>query len=131
MSKQKPQDQKIRQSDIAANIVPARPEAKQVEATTKTIYYGTGGQPQTAESVGTFAKEVWATGKSPRFWAKRDAYGHLHNPYGMDADIKRLQRPTRVPLKFVEVSQSVFTLYISFLKTRNVAYLKNAERARI
>lgn len=57
----------------------------------------------------------------------------LYNPletYSIDPKIKKsfINKICKVELKFLEVSESVFNMYINFLKTENTKWLTKAQR---
>ena len=54
-----------------------------------------------------------------------------YNPVGMFSEgmaSKRLGHAGKLEWRFTEVSERVFGFYIDFLRTKNIAYLHNAER---
>lgn len=57
----------------------------------------------------------------------------LYNPletYSIDPKIKKsfVNKICKVELKFLEVSESVFNMYVNFLKTENTKWLTKAQR---
>ena len=66
-----------------------------------------------------------------KFFAKIGKHGRLYNPIGMYSEgtsarnVKHAGRPEWV---FRQVTKKVFDYYIQFLKTKNAAWLSNAER---
>lgn len=60
--------------------------------------------------------------------------GHFLNTQSMwyNADAKRVVDPNRGAsnIQLKKVTQEVFDLYVKFLKTKNVSYLRNAERVK-
>ena len=65
-----------------------------------------------------------------RFFVKCNRRGGLYNPNGMDEEFK-INRKTIDKGKtwnYTEVGMRTFEFYIKFLKTKNNAYLSNAER---
>jgi hypothetical protein len=76
-----------------------------------------------------FAKKV--SGKKQRFFVKKNSLGKFLNPMGMYSENRHnkvLKHAGREEWEFKEVSPRVFSLYLSFLKSRNKAWLINAER---
>lgn len=66
-----------------------------------------------------------------RFYVKRSAQGSLFSPLGMYTELKHnkaIHKAEREAYAFKEVSKKVFVQYLMFLKTKNAAWLKNAER---
>lgn len=79
----------------------------------------------------TFAKKITRDDGSIRYSIKLNSNGKFHNPVAMYQDNKNqtfLDRVCRSSDKFRNVSYKVFSLYTSFLKTKNIAWLNNAER---
>lgn len=77
-----------------------------------------------------FAKLRRLNGRD-RFYIKRDSSGHLLNPFGGLVEfrhMKEIKKAGRAEFEFKEVNKKVFTLYLNFLKTLNIAWLNNAER---
>ena len=70
-----------------------------------------------------------------KYYLKIDGQGKLYNPIGMFANeranvhIKNLKGASNK--NFVEVRQKIFEYYVKFLKTKNKAWLQNAERELI
>lgn len=65
------------------------------------------------------------------YFVKSNRYGKLYNPTGMytEGQHKRFNKMIGAnEFQFKKVNLRVFELYISFLKTKNVAWLNNAER---
>lgn len=79
----------------------------------------------------TFAKKIIRDDGSIRYSIKLNTSGKFHNPIAMYQDNKNqtfLDRVCRSSDKFTNVSYKVFNLYTNFLKTKNIAWLNNAER---
>jgi len=79
----------------------------------------------------TFAKKITRDDGSIRYSIKLNTNGKFHNPIAMYQDNKNqtfLDRVCRSSDKFRNVSYKVFILYTNFLKTKNIAWLNNAER---
>ena len=80
--------------------------------------------------------KIYAQSKSSEYggtnyFVKGNRYGKLFNPSGMysEGQHKRFNKLTGSDeFQFKKVSLRVFELYTSFLKTKNVAWLNNAER---
>ncbi|NDB60183.1 hypothetical protein EB001_17290 [bacterium] len=68
---------------------------------------------------------------STKFYIKIGTYGKIFNPIGLYSEGKEskfLSKIGRKEFEFKEVSPKVFDMYLSFLKTKNIAWLNNAER---
>lgn len=76
-----------------------------------------------------YAKEI--RGNRNRFYVKFGE-GHLFDPFGMfttSKDANKLDKAKKKPIySYKEVSPRIFKLYLNFLKTKNKAWLINAER---
>ncbi len=79
------------------------------------------------ERLEAYAKSVVIDGGNPRYLVKTDSTGHAYNPIGMYADVSS-ERFGNPQWTFREVNKNAFNQYLSFLRTRNNARLKNAER---
>ena len=82
------------------------------------------------ESPIAFAMKI-TIGKRTKYYAKRGKHGRLFNPVGMFSEgmaSKRLGHAGRLEWRFTEVGEKVFEFYRNFLRTKNIAYLHNAER---
>jgi hypothetical protein len=71
----------------------------------------------------------------PRFYIKTDPQKNIHNPIKLFSSpnhntksMPYINKVCKDPLKFTEVTESVFTKYINFLKTKNITWLTNAQR---
>tara|TARA_R110000824_G_scaffold273457_1_gene461944 strand:+ start:169 stop:561 length:393 start_codon:yes stop_codon:yes gene_type:complete len=83
-----------------------------------------------SESLDTHAKSIVDENKS-KFFVKRGRYGKLFNPIGIFSEGtsgKQLRHAGRPEWQFKEASKETFDFYIRFLKTKNSAWLHNAER---
>ena len=70
-------------------------------------------------------------GNRTKYYAKRGRHGKLFNPIGMYSEgmaSKRLGHAGKLEWRFIEIKKRAFEFYRDFLKTRNLAYLNNAER---
>ena len=82
------------------------------------------------ESSDAFAMKI-TIDKRTKYYAKHGKHGRLYNPIGMFSEgmaSKRLGHAGKLEWKFTEVSERVFNFYRDFLRTKNIAYLHNAER---
>ena len=82
------------------------------------------------ENSDAYAKSVTGNTRT-RFFVKRGRHGKLYNPIGIYSEgtaNKQLRHTGRLEWEFKESTQKVFNFYIRFLKTKNSAWLNNAER---
>lgn len=66
-----------------------------------------------------------------RYFVKAGPYGKLFNPIGLYSEghgNRFVAKSGKNLWSFKEVNNKVFDLYVSFLKTKNTAWLTNAER---
>ena len=65
------------------------------------------------------------------YYVKRGRYGRLYNPIGLYSEGRasaQMRHAGRPEWQFTKCSEKVFTNYINFLRSRNPAWLNNAER---
>jgi len=77
-----------------------------------------------------YAKSIVGNSKT-KFFVKRGRYGKLYNPIGLYSEgtaNKQLRHAGRPEWEFRQETEEVFNFYIKFLKTKNSAWLHNAER---
>lgn len=77
------------------------------------------------------AKKIIREDGSIKYSIKLTNSGKMQNPismYGIEKDNSFLDRVCRSNDRFKEVNYKVFDLYVNFLKTKNIAWLHNAER---
>lgn len=77
------------------------------------------------------AKKIVRDDNSVRFSIKMNNNGKAYNPislYGAEKSSGFLERVCKNNDKFRDISSKAFDLYVKFLKTKNVAWLHNAER---
>lgn len=82
------------------------------------------------ETADVCAKKI-TNQSSTKFYIKTGTYGKIYNPIGMFSEgtgAKFLARAGKKAWNFKQVNSKVFDMYISFLKTKNSAWLNNAER---
>lgn len=68
---------------------------------------------------------------STKFFIKTGLYGKIFNPIGMYSEgtsHKSLSKSGKKLWNFTQVNSKIFDMYITFLKTKNKAWLSNAER---
>jgi len=78
-----------------------------------------------------FAKKIYRADNTHRFYVRVSNNGKLYNPisiYGEEKINTFLDRVCKDSVKFKEVNEKTFDLYIGFLNTKNIAWLNNAER---
>lgn len=66
-----------------------------------------------------------------RYFIKIDTYGKPYNPIGMYSENQINKFSSKAGKKiytFKETNEKAFNHYINFLKTKNLAWLRNAER---
>lgn len=69
--------------------------------------------------------------KNKQFYIKVGLYGKIYNPIGLYSEGKSnkfLSKVGKQEYNFVKVNNKVFDMYLQFLKTKNIAWLNNAER---
>ena len=82
------------------------------------------------ESDKVFAKKIVSNNKS-KFYIKVGTYGKIYNPIGLyseGTENKFLSKIGKKAWEFKEVNNKIFDMYISFLRTKNIAWINNAER---
>jgi hypothetical protein len=70
-------------------------------------------------------------GSDETYYIKIGLYGRVYNPIGLYSEGKQnkfLSKVGKNEYNFVKVNSKVFGMYINFLKTKNIAWLNNAER---
>ena len=70
-------------------------------------------------------------GDKTNYYVKRGKHGRLFNPIGMFSEgqsRKQMRHAGKPEWSLQATNRKVFDLYINFLKTRNAAWLTNAER---
>jgi hypothetical protein len=83
------------------------------------------------ETPNVVAKSIQTDNHPLRYYIKVGAYGRIYNPIGMFSEGTNNKFNAKIGKKaweFKEVNQKVFDLYTSFLSTKNIAWLNNAER---
>lgn len=65
------------------------------------------------------------------YFLKVGAHGRIFNPIGLYSEGKQLKFMSKIgknEFEFKKVNKKVFDLYLNFLRTKNIAWLNNAER---
>lgn len=123
---------KISEKEIAESIF--RPHAQKAIAdeTRRVASYTNLGAASKEGSEDEHARQV-SIGKSNRYYAKVGPTGRLFNPFGNyeEFESKSRRKNRKKPFELREVTQRVFDFYLQFLKTKNKAWLTNAEREGI
>lgn len=66
-----------------------------------------------------------------QYYLKIGLYGKIYNPMGLYSEGKQnkfLSKIGKNEYNFTKVNQKVFDMYLNFLKSKNIAWLNNAER---
>jgi uncharacterized protein YigE (DUF2233 family) len=66
-----------------------------------------------------------------QYYIKIGIYGKIYNPIGLYSEGKAkkfLSKIGKNEYNFDRVNEKVFNMYLNFLKTKNLAWLNNAER---
>ena len=134
----------VKNSEPEVNIINKEKSIKKPKRT-ETIYTITGKQDyleknkypcvkmeskKAQESMDAYAMKI-SGGTRTKYYAIRGKHGRLYNPMGMFSEgraRKRLGHAGRLEWKFVEIGEKAFRFYRDFLRTKNIAYLLNAER---
>ena len=90
------------------------------------------GNPITSDENRGFAyKRTNDLDKTINYFLKIGLYGRIFNPIGLYSEGKEnkfLSKIGKNEYNFTKVNQKVFDMYLNFLRTKNVAWLNNAER---
>lgn len=84
-----------------------------------------------SENDNVFAKKIKTSESGAKYYIKVGTYGKIYNPIGLFSEgtaNKFLARAGKKAWEFKEVNSKVFDMYIKFLRTKNIAWLNNAER---
>lgn len=87
-------------------------------------------KPRTNDESKALAKTITANNRT-RYFVKTGAYGKLYNPLGMfneGKETKFLSKIGKNTFDFKEVNMRIFDLYVEFLRSRNIAWINNAQR---
>lgn len=77
-----------------------------------------------------YAKKV-ILDSNQKYYIKVGTYGKIYNPIGLFSEgtaSKFLSKIGKKAWEFKEVNSKVFDMYVNFLRTKNIAWLNNAER---
>ena len=90
------------------------------------------GNPITNDQKRGFAyKRINDLDQTPQYFLKIGLYGRIFNPMGLYSEGKEnkfLSKIGKNEYNFTKVNQKVFDMYLNFLRTKNIAWLNNAER---
>lgn len=92
-------------------------------------YIDNEDNPRTEETK-AMARSI-TTNDRTRYFIKIGRYGKIYNPIGLHSEgthNKFLSKIGKKEWEFKEVNPKVFDLYVHFLKSRNIAWLNNAQR---
>lgn len=103
------------------------------------VYYTTLGDHETIDDDGNPRigdKEnclayIRQNDKDKQYYIKVGTYGKIYNPIGLFSEgrsKKFLSKIGKNEYTFTKVNQKVFDMYVNFLRTKNIAWLNNAER---
>jgi hypothetical protein len=92
----------------------------------------TEGNPITFKEKNTYAYiKTNKTNNKQNYYIKIGLYGKIYNPIGLYSEGKAnkfLSKVGKNEYNFGKVNQRVFDMYLNFLRTKNIAWLNNAER---
>lgn len=86
------------------------------------------------ENKNILAKTEPSNNNQQYYYLKVGAHGRIFNPIGLYSEGKQekfLSKIGKNEFEFRKVNQKVFDLYLNFLRTKNLAWLNNAEREMI
>jgi hypothetical protein len=90
------------------------------------------GNPTTLKEKNTYAYIKSNEDQSKQsYYIKVGLYGKVYNPIGLYSEGKAnkfLSKVGKNEYNFAKVNQRVFDMYLNFLRTKNLAWLNNAER---
>ncbi len=111
-----------------------KPESRFVESYTvlgQHEFVDKDNHPRIKDENKALAKSVQIGNKPAKYYIKVGTYGKIYNPIGLYSEghsEKFLSKIGRKQFEYKEVNQKVFDMYLSFLSTKNLAWLNNAER---
>jgi hypothetical protein len=74
---------------------------------------------------------IKGSGNSEQYYLKIGLHGKIYNPIGLYSEGKSnkfLSKIGKQEYNFTKVNSKVFNMYLNFLRTKNLAWLNNAER---
>jgi hypothetical protein len=87
--------------------------------------------PRTKNEKNAYAYSKINNDSDTQYFVKVGLYGKIFNPIGLYSEGKAnkfLSKVGKNEFSFTRVNQKVFDMYVNFLRTKNVAWLNNAER---
>ena len=94
-------------------------------------YLDNDNYPRLEDGTGDVLAKKISSNDGERYFIKLGAHGKIYNPIGLYSEGMSNKFMTKIGKKaweFKAVSPKVFSLYTNFLKTKNIAWLRNAER---
>ena len=92
------------------------------------------GQPVCDSTSPDLLAKTTLAGDKKTYWVKVGDHGRVYNPIGMYSEGKHnkfASRSGKNEFEFRKVNKKVFDFYVNFLRTKNLAWLHNAEREMI
>lgn len=92
------------------------------------------GQPVCNSTSPDLLAKTTLAGDKKTYWVKVGEHGRVYNPIGMYSEGKHnkfTNRSGKNEFEFRKVNKKVFDFYVNFLRTKNLAWLHNAEREMI
>lgn len=120
-------DDCIFHQDNARAETPAETEQKYYTLLGNQDYVDSENFPRLVEN----GDKVFAKNIGTKYYVLQSPYGKLYNPLGMNTEYKTdkfLAKIGRNEYSFKQVNQRIFNFYVNFLRSRNVAWINNAER---
>lgn len=96
----------------------------------KQDYIDTNGFPVIADKEKSLAYTKDINGET-QYFLKVGLYGKVYNPMGLYSEGKSNKFMAKIgknEYNFTRVNRKVFDMYLNFLKSKNIAWLNNAER---
>lgn len=90
--------------------------------------------PRISKETSKVLAKVVNTSTYTKYFIKTGIYGRIYNPIGMYSEGKENQFLAKIgksEWNFKEVNKGIFDQYVNFLRTKNIAWLNNAERELI
>lgn len=87
--------------------------------------------PRTHEDTNKVLAKIRTGVSNTKYLVKVGSHGQIFNPIGIYSEGKQnkfLSKIGKLEFAFREVNKKVFDMYINFLKTKNSAWLNNAQR---
>jgi hypothetical protein len=89
------------------------------------------GNPITSKERNTYAYTRSSLKGKANYYIKVGLHGKVYNPMGLYSEGKANKFMSKIgknEYNFSKVNQRVFDMYLNFLRTKNIAWLNNAER---